>query len=81
MKFEIFVNELVNHQHRVVVEANSEEEVNEVLDFADECRENTAEDYIHRIRQKLKVLEHDNEYSVDSEEVECDDFNEIKEEI
>lgn len=79
-KFEIFVNELVNHQHRVVVEAESEDEVEEALDYADDYREDTADDYVYRIREKLKVLEHDDDYSSWSKEVECDDFNEIEEE-
>jgi hypothetical protein len=76
-KFELFVNELVNHQHRVIVEAESEDEVEGALQHADDCGEERADDYIYRLREKLTVLEHDDEYSVEPKEVECDDFNEM----
>lgn len=76
-KFEIFIDELVNHQHRFVVEAESEEQVEEALDYADDCGENTADDYGYRLREKLKVLEHDDEYFVDVKEIEFNDFSEL----
>lgn len=79
-KFEIIIDEDVRHQHKVVVEASSEDEVSEVLDYADNCREDTANNYICRIGKKLNVLEVDNDYSVEPKEVACNNFNEIKEE-
>ena len=79
MKFALYINELVKHQHRVVVEAENEEEVEDALQYADDCREDTADDYVYRIRERLEVLEHDDDHSVEPKEVECDDFIEIAE--
>ena len=80
MKFALYINELVNHEHRVVVEAESEDEVEDALQYADDCREDTADDYVYRIKEKLEVLEHDDDYSVDPKGVECDDFYEMDDE-
>ena len=78
-KFELFVNELVNHQHRVVVEAESEDEVIEALEYADDENCDFASDYISCVQEKLTILEVNDDYSEDVKEVECDDCNEIKE--
>lgn len=76
-KFEILVDEIVNNQHRVVVEANTEDEVENALDYADNCREDFADDYVFRIEKKLTVLEHDSEHFEDVKDCSCEEFYEI----
>lgn len=76
-KFEILVNEIVNHQHRVIAEAESEEDVEDALNYADSQRAICADDYIYNLKDMLKVVDVEEEYFVDIKEVECEDFNEI----
>lgn len=76
-KFEILVNEIVNHQHRVIVEAESEEDVEGALNYADSQRATCAYDYICNLKDMLKVVDVEEEYFVDIEAVEVEDFNEV----
>lgn len=76
-KFEILVNEIVNHQHRVIVEAESEEDVEDALNYADSQYVTCAYDYIYNLKDMLKVVDVEEECFVDIKEVEGEDFNEI----
>lgn len=78
-KFEIIIDELVNHQHRVVVAAQNEYEVEEALDYADSCRDDFACDYVDRIGERLEILRYDDVYGEDVKGVDFNDFNELKE--
>jgi len=82
-KFEVFIDELINHQTRVIVEADNVDQVNDAIEITDDefNRSGTfASDYVSILEENIKVISVDEEYSEDVKEVECNDFNKLLEE-
>lgn len=79
-KFKAYIHETIIQEHTIIIEADNEDEVSDVLDYADSCKNNTADDYIESIKRKLNVTEYCKNISEKPDEVECYDYNEIEEE-
>ena len=77
-RFEVTINEIVNYQHKVVIEAESEQELQDALDKADEGGEYSARAFIHRLKCEVKVVDHTEDCFVDV--VNYDNYSELKEE-
>ncbi len=53
-KFKVYVSEYIRHETEVIILAENEEELSDVLQEVNEMRNGDFQDYIHNLRKLLK---------------------------
>lgn len=76
-KFQIEIKEKVTFKHSLTVEAESEDSLNEALDFL-ESQGDYPDDIEHYLKEKgVKIVEFSKDSDGDGCEFECEDLEEI----
>ncbi|MDU4477663.1 hypothetical protein [Clostridium sp.] len=79
MKFKIYVDETRTFRHEFIVEAESQEELDSVLDEIESERMLGINDYEFSLREKCNLVESAEDQDGDLGEIECTDMEEIEE--
>ena len=79
MKFKIYVDETRTFRHEFIVEVESQEELDSVLDEIGSERMLGINDYEFSLREKCNLVESAEDQDGDLGEIECTDLEEIKE--
>ena len=79
MKFKIYVDETRTFRHEFIVEAESQEELDSVLDEIESERMLGINDYEFALREKCNLVESVEDQDGDLGEIECTDLEEIDE--
>lgn len=79
MKFKIYVDETRTFRHEFIVEVESQEELDSVLDEIGSERMLGINDYEFSLREKCNLVESAEDQDGDLGEIECTDFKKLKE--
>lgn len=79
MKFKIYVDETRTFRHEFIVEAESQEKLDSVLDEIGSERMLGINDYEFSLREKCNLVESAEDQDGDLGEIECTDLEEIEE--
>lgn len=79
MKFKIYVDETRTFRHEFIVEAESQKELDSVLDEIESERMLGINDYEFSLREKCNLVESAEDQDGDLGEIECTDLEEIEE--
>lgn len=79
MKFKIYVDETRTFRHEFIVEAESQKELDSVLDEIESERMLGINDYEFALREKCNLVESVEDQDGDLGEIECTDLEEIDE--
>ena len=79
MKFKIYVDETRTFRHTFVVEADSENKLNKILDSIESESMLGINDYEFSLREKCNLTESIEDQDGDLGEIECTDLEEIEE--
>lgn len=79
MKFKIYVDETRTFRHELIVQADSENQLNEILDSVESESMLGINEYEDLLMERCNVIESVEDQDGDLGEIECTDLEEIEE--